>query len=99
MLGLDRNVGQVTDSEGTRYPMTDLGRLDSQLARKQRLQARKRQGAGRARRGGGQLTKLRRRSRNGSGPMTRTTSAGPWRIKAHTLVAEELQTQQHDEVR
>ena len=29
MLGLDRNVGQVTDSEGTRHPMTDLGRLQT----------------------------------------------------------------------
>ena len=47
-LGLDRNGGQVTDSAGTRHPLTDLGRLDSKLARKQRLQDRKGAAAGRA---------------------------------------------------
>ena len=80
VLGLDRNVGQVTDSAGTRHPMTDLGRLDSKLARKQRLQARKRQGSVRARRLGGQLTKLRRQQKR-IGSNDTTTSAGPWRTK------------------
>ena len=92
VLGLDRNVGQVTDSEGTRYPMTDLGRLESQLARKQRLQARKRKGSVRARRLGGQLTKLRRRQKrirsNDTHHLSRALAD-----KAHTLVAEDLNTQ------
>ena len=35
-LGLDRNVGQATDSEGTVYAMPDTDRLDAQIARKQR---------------------------------------------------------------
>ncbi len=37
VLGLDRNVGQVTDSDGDLYPLTDMSRLDSKIARKQRL--------------------------------------------------------------
>ncbi len=44
VLGLDRNVGQVTDSDGDLYPLTDMSRLDSKIARKQRLRARKRKG-------------------------------------------------------
>ena len=35
-LGLDRNVGQATDSDGTVYAMPDTDRLDAQIARKQR---------------------------------------------------------------
>ena len=35
-LGLDRNVGQATDSEGTVYAMPDTDRLDAQITRKQR---------------------------------------------------------------
>ena len=92
VLGLDRNVGQVTDSAGTRYPLTDLGRLDSKLARKQRLQARKRQGSVRARRLGGQLTKLRRRQKRIRSNDTHHISRD-LANKAHTLVAEDLQTQ------
>lgn len=59
-LGLDRNVGQVTDSDGDVYCMTHLSRLEAKVARKQRQRARKRKGSVRARRIGGQLTKLRR---------------------------------------
>ena len=92
VLGLDRNVGQVTDSAGTRYPMTDLGRLESQLARKQRLQARKRKGSVRARRLGGQLTKLRRRQKRIRANDTHHISRA-LADKAHTLVAEDLNTQ------
>ena len=92
VLGLDRNVGQVTDSEGTRYPLTDLGRLDSKLARKQRLQARKRKGSVRARRLGGQLTKLRRRQKRIRSNDTHHISQD-LANKAHTLVAEDLHTQ------
>ncbi len=91
VLRLDRNVGQVTDSNGTLYPMTDLGRLDSKLARKQRLRARKRKGSLRARRLGGQLTTLRRKQKrvrdNDTHHISRTLAD-----KAHTLVAEALNT-------
>ena len=92
VLGLDRNVGQVTDSAGTRYPMTDLGRLQAQTARKQRLQARKRKGSVRARRLGGQLTKLRRKQKRIRSNDTHHISRA-LADKAHTLVAEELNTQ------
>ena len=91
VLGLDRNVGQVTDSEGTLYPMTDLGRLQAKTARKQRLRARKRKGSVRARRLGGQLMKLRRQQKrirdNDTHHISRALAD-----KAHTLVAEELNT-------
>ncbi len=92
VLGLDRNVGQVTDSAGTRYPLTDLGRLEAQLARKQRLQARKRKGSVRARRLGGQLTKLRRRQKRIRSNDTHHISRA-LADQAHTLVAEALNTQ------
>ena len=40
-LGLDRNVEQATDSEGTMYAMPDTDKLDAQIARKQRELIRK----------------------------------------------------------
>ncbi len=92
VLGLDRNVGQATDSTGDVYPMTDMSRLEAQVARKQRQQARKQRGSVRARRIGGQLQKLRRKQKQ-------IRSNDPHHIsraladKAHTLVAEALQTQ------
>ncbi len=92
VLGLDRNVGQVTDSAGIRYPLTDLGRLDSKLARKHRLQARKRKSSVRARRLGGQLTKLRRTQKRIRSNDTHHISRA-LADKAHTLVAEALNTQ------
>ena len=61
--GLDRNVGQVTDSEGALYPLTDLRHLGAKGACLQRLRARKQRGAVRARRIGGQLQKLRRKQK------------------------------------
>ena len=82
VLGLDRNVGQVTDSEGTVYRMTELRRLEAKVARKQRQ---------RARRIGGQLQKLRRRQQrirsNDTHHISRALAE-----QAHTLVVEELQT-------
>ncbi|MXZ43013.1 MAG: transposase, partial [Caldilineaceae bacterium SB0666_bin_21] len=40
-LGLDRNVGQATDSEGTVYAMPDTDKLDARIVRKQRELSRK----------------------------------------------------------
>ncbi len=57
-LGLDRNVGQATASDGTVHRMTDTARLDARLKRHQRRLARQRQGSCRSRRIAGQLTKL-----------------------------------------
>ena len=53
VLGLDRNVGQVTDSAGRAYPLTEMTRLTARAARYQRQQARKQRGSVRARRLGG----------------------------------------------
>ena len=41
-LGLDRNVGQATDSEGTVYALPDTDQLDANIKRKQRELSRKR---------------------------------------------------------
>ena len=92
VLGLGRNVGQVPDSDGTLYPMTDLGRLEAKIARAQRLRARKRKGSVRARRLGGQLTTLRRKQKRSRDNDTHHISRA-LADKAHTLVAEELHTQ------
>ena len=85
-------MGQVTDSAGIRYPLTDLGRLDSKLARKQRLQDRKPQSSVRARRLGGQLTKLRRQQKRSRSHDTHHISRA-LADQAHTLVPEDLNTQ------
>ena len=63
-LGLDRNVGQATDSEDTVYALPDTNRLDARIARKQRElrgpQDRRPQ-SHRGRRVNGQLRKLHRK--------------------------------------
>ena len=92
-LGLDRNVGQATDSEGTVYAMPDTDPLDAQIAHKQRELSRK-QGWGpkdkrpksnRGRRVNGQLQKMhRKRARkrdNATHQTSRTiadTAHTPW---------------------
>ncbi len=98
-LGLDRNVGQATDSEGTVYAMPDTDQLDAKIARKQRELSRK-QGWGprdrrpksnRGRRVNGQLSKLhRKRARrrdNATHQASRTLAD-----TAHTVVVEDLNT-------
>ena len=87
VLGLDRNVGQVTDSEGTVYRMTDLRRLEAKVARKQRQ---------RARRIGGQLQKLRRRQKRIRSNDTLHISRA-LADQAHTWVVEDADAQ-YDEV-
>ena len=91
VLGLDRNVGQVTDSAGRVYPLTDLTRLEARAARYQRRQARKQRGSVRARRLGGQLQKLRRRQQRIRSNDTHHISRA-LADRAHTVVAEDLQT-------
>ncbi len=92
MLGLDRNVGQVTDSDGAVYHMTDQRRLEAKVVRKQRLRARKQRGSVRARRLGGQLTKLRRKQKRVRANDTHQIGRA-LADKAHTLVVENLHTQ------
>ncbi len=91
VLGLDRNVGQVTDSAGTVHRMTELRRLEVKVARKQRQRARKRPGSVRARRIGGQLTRLRRKQKRIRSNDTHHISRA-LADQAHTLVVEELHT-------
>ena len=98
-LGLDRNVGQATDSEGTVYAMPDTDKLDAQIARKQRELSRK-QGWGpkdrrpksnRGRRVNGQLSKLHRkraRQRDNATHQASRTIADT----VHTVVVEDLNT-------
>ncbi len=90
VLGLDRNVGQCTDSTGRVHAMTDTARLDAKLKRKQRHLARKRRGSCRRRRIAGQLQKLhrkRRRIRDHDTHYISRTLADT----AHTVVIEDLQ--------
>ena len=100
-LGLDRNVGQATDSDGTVYAMPDTDQLDASIKRKQRELSRK-QGWGwgpkdrrpksnRGRRVNGQLQKRhgqRQRKRDDATHQASRTLADT----AHTVVVEDLNT-------
>ncbi len=90
VLGLDRNVGQCTDSNGTAHCMTDTDRLEAKLKRKQRHLARKRKGSCRRRRIAGQLTQLHRKRKRIRANDTHHISR---RLAdtAHTVVIEDLQ--------
>ncbi len=90
ILGLDRNVGQCTDSQGTAHKMADTARLDVKLKRKQRHLARKRKGSCRRRRIASQLTRLhRKRKRIGDHDTHRIRRK--LADAAHTVVVEHLQ--------
>ncbi|MCY4520543.1 MAG: transposase [Caldilineaceae bacterium] len=98
-LGLDRNVGQATDSDGVVYAMPDTERLDAQIARKQRELSRK-QGWGpkdrrpksnRGRRVNRQLSKLHRKRRRQRDDATHQVSR-TLADTAHTVAIEDLNT-------
>ena len=98
-LGLDRNVGQATDSEGSVYAMPDTDKLDARIARKQRELSRK-QGWGpkdrrpksnRGRRVNGQLNKLQRKGARQRDDATHQASR-KLADTAHTVVVEDLNT-------
>ncbi len=91
MLGLDGNVGQVTDSDGNLYRKSDQAALDAKIQRKQRHLARKRRGSIRYRRMGGQLTRLRRKSKHIRAHDAHHISRA-LADKAHTVVIEDLHT-------
>ncbi len=96
-LGVDRNVGQATDSEGEVYEVPDDPKLDAHIKRKQRgvEKARRRsRGSGkpmsnRGRRVCGQLKKLQRRKKrwreNANHQASRKLADS-----AHTVVLEDL---------
>ncbi len=98
-LGLDRNVGQATDSEGTVYALPDTDQLDANIKRKQRALSRK-QGWGpkdkrpksnRGRRVNGQLQKLHRKRKRKRDDATHRASR-TLADTAHTVVVEDLNT-------
>ena len=98
-LGVDRNVGQATDSDGHVYALPDTSNLDANIKRKQRKADKARE---RSRRNGqplsnrgrricGQLSKLRRkqkRKRENAGHQHSRRLADT----AHTVVIEDLDT-------
>ena len=99
-LGLDRNVGQATDSDGAVYAQPDMAKLDANIKRKERkaakARARSRQTgqpmSNRGRRICGQLRKLhrkkKRRRENAAHQHSRQLAD-----TAHTVVIEDLNTQ------
>ena len=98
-LGVDRNVGQATNSDGRVYALPDTSNLDANIKRKQRKADKARE---RSRRNGqplsnrgrricGQLTRLhrkRRRKRENAGHQHSRKLADT----AHTVVIEDLNT-------
>ena len=98
-LGLDRNVGQATDSDGEVYAMPDTEPMDARIARKQRELSRK-QGWGakdrrpksnRGRRIGWQLQKLQRKRARKRADAAHQHSR-KLADRAHTVVVENLNT-------
>lgn len=74
VLGLDRNVGQTTDSDGVVYAMLDTERLDAQIGCKQNWGPKDRRAkSNRGRRVNGQLSKLHRKRRR---QVSRTLASG-----------------------
>ena len=99
-LGVDRNVGQATDSDGVVYESPDDSLIDTKIKRKQRELSRKKgwgpktrgqKKSNRGRRVNGQLKKLhrkkKRRRENAAHQHSRTIAN-----TAHTVVLEDLNT-------
>ena len=98
-VGVDRNVGQATDSEGEVYEVPDDPKLDGKIKRKERKKAKslarsKSNGkamSNRGRRIGGQLKKLKRKQKrrreNAAHQHSRKLAD-----RAHTVVMEDLNT-------
>ena len=91
-LGLDRNAGLATDSEGTVYALSDTDQLDAQIARNRGWGSKdKRPQSNRGRRVNGLLQKLhrkrRRRRDNATHQASRTLAD-----TAHTVAVEDLNT-------
>ena len=90
-IGVDRNVGQATDSEGTVHRMTDTSNLDANIKRKQRKFNRQQKGSHRRRHTGGQLRRLHRKRRRTRDNDTHQASR-KMADTAHTVVVENLNT-------
>ena len=59
-VGVNRNVGQCTDSDGKVYEMPDTGRADAKLKQYQRKMDRQQKGSHRRQQTGHKLSKLHR---------------------------------------
>ena len=90
-VGVDRNVGQATDSTGEVHALPDTTVEDAKIKRYQRKMARQQKGTHRRRRAGGKLRKLQhrkaRRRDNATHQISRQVAD-----TAHTVVLEDLNT-------
>ena len=90
-VGVDRNVGQATDSTGAVHALPDTTVEDAKIKRYRRRMARQQKGSNRRRRTGGKLRKLQRkrarRRDNATHQVSRKVAD-----TAHTVVLEDLNT-------
>ena len=90
-VGVDRNVGQATDSTGALHEIPDTTVEDAKIKRYQRRMARQKKGSNRRRGTGGKLRKLQRkrarRRDNATHQISRKIAD-----TAHTVVLEDLNT-------
>ena len=90
-IGVDRNVGQVADSDGEIHRMPEVSRLETKLRRHQRALSRKRKGSNRRERVRRKVTRAARRLANARKAwhhrLTRKLAD-----KAGTVVVEKLNT-------
>ncbi len=90
-VGVDRNVGQATDSTGAVHEIPDTTVEDAKIKRYQRRMARQQKGSNRRRRTGGKLRKLQRRKARRRDNATHQISRKV-ADTAHTVVLEDLNT-------
>ena len=90
-VGVDRNVGQATDSTGEVHVLPDTTVEDAKIKRYQRRMARQQKGSNRRRRTGGKLRKLQRRKARHLDNATHQVSR-KIADTAHTVVLEDLNT-------
>ena len=98
-LGVDRNCGQATDSDGEVHPLPDTAKLDANIKRKQRKAAKARERSRafgqplshRARRICGQLRKMQRKKKRRREDAAHRHSRR-MADSAHTVVLEDLNT-------
>ncbi len=90
-VGVDRNVGQATDSTGTVHALPDTTVEDAKIKRYQRRMARQQKGSKRRRGTGGKLRKLERKRARRRDTATHQSSR-KMADTAHTVVLEDLNT-------
>ncbi len=91
-IGVDRNVGQVADSDGEIHRMPDVSRLEAKLRRHKRALSRKSKGSRRRETARRKVTRAARRLANARKAWFHRTSR-KLADKAGTVVIEKLNTQ------